>query len=113
MYGETPFAPVNVIVGAASFSQTLIVPAIVAVGNGLTVIVKFVGVPTHPLTVGVIVIVPLIGVAPTFVPLKDPMLPAAPAPNPIAGLVLTQSYVVPATDPVKFTAVVGDQLQII
>jgi hypothetical protein len=38
VYGAVPVAPVKVILGEAAFLQTEIVPLIVAVGNGLTVI---------------------------------------------------------------------------
>ena len=43
-----PFAPVNVMVGEAALWQTAVVPAIVAVGNGLTLIVIAVVVLVQP-----------------------------------------------------------------
>ena len=39
MYGGVPFAPVNVISGTWPPSQMVAAPVIVAIGNGLTVIV--------------------------------------------------------------------------
>ena len=65
----------------------------VIVGNGLTVIVKVIGVPGHevePLVLnGVTVMVPEIGVAPVFVAVK--LIPLVPdAPRPMAVLLLVQ-----------------------
>ncbi|MNU93583.1 hypothetical protein D3C71_835260 [compost metagenome] len=51
-----PFAPVKVIVGAAAFRQTVVVPEIVAVGNGFTVMITG-SLAVHPPTGLVAVIV--------------------------------------------------------
>ena len=72
----------------------------------MTVIVKVCGVPGHPFTVGVTVIVAVTGAAVALVALNAAMLPEPEAANPIDGVLLVQSKVVPATVPTKFTAVV-------
>ena len=41
--GAVPTIPVNVIIGEGSFWQTLVVPAIIPVGKGLTVTIEVAG----------------------------------------------------------------------
>ena len=72
----------------------------------MTVIVKVTGVPVQPLAVGVTVIVAVIGDEVALVAVNEAMLPAPLAAKPIAGLLLVQLNVVPATAPVKVIAVV-------
>ena len=76
------------------------------VGIGSTVIVKAIGVPTHPLAVGVTVIVAVSAVVPVFVPVNERISPEPDAPSPMFVLSFVQSYVVPTTVPVKFTSAV-------
>ena len=56
---------------------------------------------------GVTVIVAVTAVVPAFVALNEAILPVPLAANPIDGVLFTQLNVVPATEPVKFTAAVG------
>ena len=76
------------------------------VGVGLTVIVKLIGVPAHPLAVGVTVIVATTGALVILVATKLAMLPLPAAASPIDGALLVQLNTVPATVPTKFTAAV-------
>jgi hypothetical protein len=78
----------------------------VTVGEGLTVIVNVCGVPGHPLAVGVTVIVDVTAVVPVLMALKAAMLPLPLAASPMDVLLLVQLKVVPATAPLKVTAVV-------
>jgi hypothetical protein len=78
------------------------------VGVGFTVMVNDVGVPGHPLAMGVTVMVAVMGADVALVALKEAIFPIPEAPKPMAGLLLVQLYKVPATAPPKFTAVVGD-----
>ena len=83
----------------------------VGTGNGLTVMVKVITGPVHPLAVGVTVIVPEIGVDPGLVATKDGIFPDPLAPSPIAGLLLVHAKVVPATGPVKLIGAVVEPAQ--
>ena len=80
------------------------------VAVGFTVIVKLVAVPAQPAATGVTVMVAVTGTAPRFVAMNDAILPLPLAANPIDAVLLVQLYTVPATAPVKFTAVVADPL---
>ena len=80
----------------------------VADGVGFIVIIKVFGVPEQVgvaeielVNFGVTVIVAVMGAVPVFTPVNDGILPVPLAPNPIAVLLLVQSYTVPATVPVK------------
>jgi hypothetical protein len=75
-------------------------------GVGLTVIVKLIDWPGQPLAVGVTVIVAVIGELVALVATKLGILPVPLAANPIEVLLFVQLNVVPATAPVKVTAVV-------
>ena len=68
----------------------------VTVGRGLIVMVKVIGVPLHPFSVGVTVIVAEMGVEPVLVAVKEGKLPVPLAPKPIAVLLFAQLNVVPA-----------------
>jgi hypothetical protein len=68
-------------------------------------------VPVHPVATGVTVIVAVIAVVPVLTAVKEPMFPEPLAARPIAGLLFVQLNVVPATAPVKLTAVVEAALQ--
>ena len=78
------------------------------IGVGLTVTVEVIGVPSHPLAVGVMVKVTNTGKAVVFVntPLISP-LPLAAIPVTLAVLFLVQLNVVPETLPEKVIDVIG------
>ena len=59
--------------------------------------VNVIGVPGHPLAVGVTVIVAEVEAFVPFVVVKEGISPDPLAPSPIAGLLLVQAKVVPAT----------------
>ena len=69
------------------------------VGIGLTVIVYVEVVPVHPLAVGIIEIVPIMGLLPELVVKKDGTIVVPLAIRPIAVLLLVQLNVVPVTGP--------------
>ena len=79
-----------------------------AVGNGVTVIVKETGTPGQPLAVGVTVIVAVTGIGPVFVATKGEMFPVPFAARPIEVLLFVQLNTVPPTVPEKFTAFVEE-----
>jgi hypothetical protein len=58
----------------------------VTVAVGLTDIVKFIGVPKHPLTIGVTTILPVMIELVVLVVVKLPMLPVPLAAKPMDGL---------------------------
>jgi hypothetical protein len=60
-------------------------------GTGFTVMVKVIGVPTHPLVVGVTVMVPDMGAVPVLAVVNEGRLPIPLAPNPILILSLAQA----------------------
>ena len=62
----------------------------VIIGNGLTVMLKVVGKPTHVNAEGVTVKTPVIGANPKFVPLKLAIFPVPLAPIPIPAFVFVQ-----------------------
>ena len=85
--------------------------ATVAVGVGLTVIVKVTGRPTQPLAVGVTVIVAVTGAPVALVAVKAGVLPVPEAANPIVGSELVQAKVPPAGVVVKTPAGTGSPSQ--
>lgn len=101
-----PTAPLNVIAVVLLPLQTTWLATAATVGVGLTVIVKLVGVPGHPLNTGVTVIVATVGTAPVFTPVKTAILPDPLAPKPIEGSLLVQLNVVPTTAPLNVIAAV-------
>jgi hypothetical protein len=109
------FVQLNVVPGVRLVKFTAVVAApahsdwfatAATTGVGFTVIVNVTGVPGQPLAVGVTVIVAVIGNAVLFVAVKLEILPVPLAARPILVLLFVQLYVVPATAPVKVTAVV-------
>ena len=77
-----------------------------AVGNGVTVMVNDTGVPGQPLAVGVTVIVAVTEVDPVFVATKGEIFPVPFAGRPMEVLLFVQLNMVPPTGPEKFTAFV-------
>ena len=77
--------------------------------------VYVVGVPLHPLALGVIVIVDVIGLAVVLIALNDEIFPDPEAAKPIDGLEFVQVNVVPETPNAELneTAVVAVPLQFI
>jgi hypothetical protein len=73
--------------------------------------VKDRGVPTHPLAVGVTVIVATTLVVPALAAVKEGMFPVPLAPSPMDGVELTHAKVVPATGPVIVIRLVVAPLQ--
>lgn len=64
--------------------------------------------PAHPLAVGVTEIVAVTGAVPALTAVNAGIVLPEPLPaSPIEGVLFVQLYVVPATVPVKFTAVVA------
>jgi hypothetical protein len=76
-------------------------------GVGFTKMVKVMGAPGQPLALGVTVMVAVTGALVVLVALKLAMLPFPLAARPMDGVLFVQLYVVPATGPLKLTAVVG------
>lgn len=81
-----------------------------ASGVGFTVIVKFVGVPTHTPSVGVTVMVANVAALVALVATNDAIFPLPLAARPILVLLLVQSYVEVGLEPLKLIAVVGAPL---
>jgi hypothetical protein len=79
----------------------VVVPLIVAVAVGFTVMVKVSTVPTHPLAVGVTEMLAVIGPFVPLVGVNAGIFPEPLAASPIAGLLFVQAKVVPATGPEK------------
>ena len=63
-----------------------------------------------PLVAGLTVMVAVTGVPPVFTALNEAIFPIPLAARPIDGVLFVQLNTVPATGPVKVTAVVGDPL---
>ncbi|MNX85415.1 hypothetical protein D3C86_1172510 [compost metagenome] len=94
--------PVNCVVKPAQAVNTPLI-----VGEGLTTIVKFCGLPLQLFNTGVTVIVAVIEDPVAFNAVNAPMLPEPLAPKPIEGVLFTQLKVVLAVlFPVKVIAVV-------
>ena len=83
-------APVKFTAVVFVFAQSTWSTGSTTVGIGFTVIVNVCGVPVHPLTVGVTVIVATTGVVPAFTALNAAMFPLPDAANPIDVVVLVQ-----------------------
>ena len=88
-------------VEAGAPAQYVVVPVIIGVGLGLMVMVKLMGVPEHPLSVGVTVICPEIGAIVVLVAVKLLIFPPPAAPRPICVDEFVHVNVVPAGVPVK------------
>ena len=74
------------------------------IGLGLTVMVKVFDVPAQPFTVGVTVMVPVMGVLPELVEVKPGTLPVPLAPSPMEVLLFVQAKVPPVGVLVKVDA---------
>lgn len=86
--------------------HTVWLPTAFTVGVGFTVMVNVLGVPGHPLALGVTVMVAVTGVLPVLVAVKAPMFPLPDAANPMEGVLFVHVNEVPGTGPAKLTAVV-------
>ena len=80
IYIVSVVAPLHTMVGAEAYTF----------GVGLTVIIKFCGVPVHPFADGVTVIVATIGLVVVSVAMNGYIVPVPLAANPIAVSLLTQ-----------------------
>lgn len=80
-------------------------------GVGCTVMVNVCAGPVHPLAAGITVMVAVMVDVPLLVAVKAGMSPVPDAARPMEGVLFVHAYVVPATAPVKTTAVVVDPLQ--
>ena len=91
----------NVMSGAIAFWQTVVVPLIVAVGVGFTVIITLDNVPAQIFVVGIIEYVAIPNVVPEFVSVCTILLPD-PSEAPVTSLCTTvHAKVVPETSDVK------------
>ena len=81
----------------------------ITTGDGLTVMVKLIGVPVHAPVDGVTVMVAVTAVAPAFKAVKEAILPVPLAARPIDVVLFVQLKVVAV--PVKLMAVVAVLLQ--
>jgi hypothetical protein len=100
---------VTIVVAAPLQYATLLIA--LTVGVGYTVMVKENGVPTHPLAVGVTVIVATTVTLPALVAVNEGIFPVPLAASPMDGVELTHAKVVPATGPVRVTSDVVEPLQ--
>lgn len=102
---------------AAAVRVTVPVPQLdpgtelVIVGIGLTVMVKVIAAPEHPLAVGVTTIVATTGVAPVLAAVNEAIFPVPLAGSPMLVALLVQAKVVPVTGATKLIAVVAVPLQ--
>ena len=81
------------------------------VGVGFTTILNVVELPAHVLDIGVTVMSATTGTAVALVAVNAGIFPVAVAASPIEVVLFVQLNVVPATAPVKFTAVIWVLLQ--
>lgn len=79
-------------------------------GVGLTVMVNVSFCPLQLFAFGVTITVAVTGTLVVFIALKDAILPAPLAARPVDTVLFVQLYEVPLTFPLKFTAVVADEL---
>jgi hypothetical protein len=93
--------PVNVIPALDTPLHCILLTILATVAVGLTVIVYVLTVPVHPLAVGVIVIVAVIGDGVPLVAVNAGMSPKPLAASPTAVLLFVQVNVVPLTGPDK------------
>jgi hypothetical protein len=82
--------------------QIVFVAAVVTVGAGFTVTVNVAGVPVHPFTDGVTVMVAVMGKVVALLTVNDGTSPDPLAARPMAVLLFVQVNVVPLTGPDKF-----------
>jgi hypothetical protein len=101
--GVTVGVTVTVVATTVEFAHAVTFVIGEIIGVGFIVIVKLIGVPTQLFKVGVTVIVPVIGAAPLFVPVKEAIFPDPLAPSPIAVFEFVQDVVAPTGVEVKLT----------
>ncbi len=92
---------VKLVAATTPVLQTVTLAGTVAVGIGLTVMVKVEAVPVQPFKTGVTVIVPVIGVEPLFVAVKEGIFPVPLDANPILVLEFVHVGLPPAGTVVK------------
>ena len=96
---QVKLPPVGVLTKIAASTVALLHTTVsagtITVGVGFTVMVKFDGVPAQPLTVGVTVIVAVIGAEVVLVAVNPGRLPAPLAPKPIVGSEFVQEKLPP------------------
>ena len=103
-----PVLPVNVTAVVAAPLHKVWFATAFTVGVGLTVIVKLIGTPGHPVAaVGVTVIVAVTGAPVRFVAMKLGILPVPAMPRPIEGWLLVHTKNTPGIDVVKVTGAVA------
>jgi hypothetical protein len=91
--------------------QYAALPIGLTAGVGLTVIVKDIDVPVHPLADGITLIIAITGVVPVLFAVNETMFPVPLNASPIDGSLLVHEYVVPATGPLKLIGAVFTPLQ--
>ena len=91
--------------------QYVALPIGLTAGVGLTVIVKDIDVPVHPLADGITLIIAITGVVPVLFAVNETMFPVPLNASPIDGSLLVHEYVVPATGPLKLIGAVFTPLQ--
>lgn len=102
-----PTAPVKLIAPVAAPLQTNWSSGFTTVGIGFTVMVKYRIGPGQPFATGVTVMKPDCGIMPLLTGIKEGISPVPLAGRPMEGLLFVQLKLVPATAPVKLTAVVA------
>lgn len=110
LYTVPDAAPLNTTGAVDAPLHTVWLAGWLTVGVGFTVIVNVTGAPAQPAADGVTVIVAVCTVPVVLVAVKLAILPVPAAASPIVALLLVQLNTVPATAPVKVTAVVADPL---
>lgn len=98
--------PLNVTAVVVALLHSVWLETAVTEGVGLTVIIKFCGVPAQPFAVGVTVIVAVTAALVLLVAVNAAILPEPLAARPIEVVLFVQLNVVPVTEPVRATAVV-------
>lgn len=93
------------------FAQTLVPGAVGEAGVGLTVMVYIFGVPAHPFTVGVTVMIAVTAVAPVLLAVNAGVFPVPLAASPIEGSELVHANVPPEGILTKADAVIMSPLQ--
>ncbi len=101
----------QLVAGTITVLQTAKLAGTLTVGVGLTVIVYVEAVPAHPLTVGVTVMVALIGAVPGLVAVNEAIFPVPLEANPIAVLEFVHVKVPPTGVLVKDVAGTLTELQ--
>ena len=115
LYTVPGTAPVKLMPDVDALLHTTWFAIMFTVGEGLTVMENVFGVPVQvlpPLVYdGVTVIVAVTGTVPALMAVNEPILPVPLAASPIDGVLFTQLYTVPGTNPLKLIAEVAVLLQ--